>query len=250
VLDRRFIEHVATPRLLGALSVVSACSLTADGLSPLLLPHAPLALVAASPRGMYVVAVAHRVPLVALVPMVTLRLCLTDAVHFELGRRLPIGPTRHGVVARVGRRLRRLVDAVPAFGFLAAVAAWPVSHTLLAAGAGGARRRHIALADVAGTFVRVLAMCLVLGHIDSMVGAAHAVSHVGPLAVFSFAGYTTIALVAKRRSRDQWEDIANQVESLRLEERILETYGLSWPERQPLAARPLSAQPPFSSAGA
>jgi hypothetical protein len=32
VWDRRLIEHVATPRLLGALSVVSAVSLVADGL--------------------------------------------------------------------------------------------------------------------------------------------------------------------------------------------------------------------------
>jgi hypothetical protein len=116
VWDRRLIEHVATPRLLGAVSIVSAMSLLADGLSPLLHPHAPLALV-------------------ALVPLVTLRLCLTDPVHFELGRRVPIGPTRHGVFARVGRRLRRLVDAVPASGFMAAVALRPVLHILLAAGA-------------------------------------------------------------------------------------------------------------------
>jgi hypothetical protein len=242
--DRRFVEHVATPRLLGALSVVSAVSLVADGLSPWLLPHAPLALVAASPRSMYVVAIAHRVPLVILVPLITLRLCLTDPVHFELGRRVPIGPTRHGAVGRVGRRLRRLIDAVPALCFVAAVAAWPVSHTLLVAGAGGARRRHVALVDVAGTLGRVVVMCVVLARIDSMVAAAHVASHVGPLAVFSFASYTTIAVIAKRRARDKWEDIANQVESLRLEERVLETYGLTWAEL------PRSPQPLSSSAGA
>lgn len=228
--------------MLGALSVVSALSLIADALSPLLLPHAPLLLVAASPRSMYAVAVAHRIPLVVLVPLLTLRLCLTDPVHFELGRRVPVGPTSHGVVGRAGRRLRRFVDAVPGFGFLAAVAAWPVSHSLLAAGAGGARRRTIAIVDIAGTAVRVLFMCLVLGHMDAVVHAAHTAAHVGPLACVSFVTYTAIALVA-RRKRDTWEDIANQVESLRLEERVLETYGLTWPAPVP------SAQP-SSSAGA
>jgi len=96
--------------------------------------------------------------------------------------------------------------------------------------------------------VRVLGMCLVLGRIHSMVGAAHAASHVGPLAVFSFAGYTTFAVVAKRRrdrASESWENIANQVESLRLEERVLETYGLTWSEQVP--RRPAR---PFSSAGA
>jgi hypothetical protein len=246
-LDRRFIEHVATPRLLGALSAVSAVSLVADAMSPLLLPHAPLALVALSPRSMYVVAVAHRVPLAVLAPLVTLRLCLTDPVHFELGRRVPIGPTGHGVVGRVGRRLRRFADAVPGLGFIAVVAAWPVSHTLLVAGAGGARRRQVAYADLLGTLVRVSVMCVVLGRIDAVVNAAHVASHVGPMAALSFVTYAVIALVARRRrhaASDSWDDIATQVESLRLEARVLETYGVSWPE----PARP--AVRPSSSAGA
>ena len=241
ILDRRLLEHVATPGLLGTLSAVSAISLVADGLSPVLLPHAPLVLLAASPRSMYVVALAQRVPVTVLVPLLTLRLCLTDPVHFELGRRVPVGPTTRGVVGRVGRQLRRFVDAVPGFGFVVAVAAWPVSHSLLAAGAGGARRRTIAVADVVGTVVRVGAMCLVFGRIDGIVSAAHTASHVGPLAVSSFASYATIAIVAKRRrhaSSDKWDDIAEQVESLRLEDRLLEAYGLSWPARDPSVARP------------
>ncbi len=221
-------------------------SLLADGLSPLLLPHAPLALVALSPRSMYVVAVARGVPAWLLVPLLTLRLCLTDPVHFELGRRVPVGPTSHGVVGRVGRQLRRFVDAVPGVGFVIAVAAWPVSHSLLAAGAGGVRRRTVAVADLAGTAVRVLVMVLVLGRIDGMVSAAHAASHVGPLAVLSVVTYAGIAVFSSRRrnrASASWEDIANQVESLRLEERMLETYGLTWPE---LARSAL----PSSSAGA
>lgn len=228
--------------MLGALSIVSAVSLVADALSPLLLPHAPLALVALSPRSMYVVAVAHEVPLLLLVPLVTMRLCLTDPVHFELGRRMPIGPTGHGVVGRVGRQLRRCVDAVPGFGFLITVAAWPVSHALLAAGAGGARRYYVAIADVMGTLVRVAIMCFVLARIDTMVSAAHAASHVGPLAAVSFVTYATIAMVMRRRQRaaaDKWDDIASQVESLRLEDRVREIYRLSWTELEP--ARPPSS---------
>ncbi|HVT77383.1 MAG TPA: hypothetical protein VHD87_10155 [Acidimicrobiales bacterium] len=246
IVDRRLIEHVATPRLLGALSVVTAVSLLADAASPVLLSHAPLVLMIASPRSMYVVAVARRMPTAVLVPLLTLRLCLTDPVHFELGRRVPVGPTSHGVVGRVGRQLRRFVDAVPGVGFVIAVAAWPVSHSLLAAGAGGVRRRTVAVVDIAGTAVRVLVMVMVLGRIRGMVSAAHAASHVGPLAVLSFATYAGFAIVAQRRrsrASASWEDIANQVESLRLEERMLETYGLTWPE---LARSAL----PSSSAGA
>jgi hypothetical protein len=80
---------------------------------------------------MYVVAVAHRVPIAVLVPMATLRLCATHPMHFELGRRIPVGPKGHGVVGRVGARLRHALDAIPGYGMLVAVAAWPVSHTLL-----------------------------------------------------------------------------------------------------------------------
>jgi hypothetical protein len=222
---------VPTSRLLAALSVVSGVSLLADALAPLLLPHAPLLLAVASPRSIYVIAVARRVPLVVLVPLVTIRLCVTDPIHFELGRRVPIGPTGHGVVGRAGRRLRRFVDTVPGFGFVLAVAAWPVSHTLLAAGAGGTSRRRVAVADVVGTAARVVVISAALGRIDSMVSAASVASHIGPVACLSFASYTAIAVVARRRrnaAAASWESIANQVESLRLEERVLATYGLAW----------------------
>lgn len=193
---------------------------------------------------MYVIAVSRHVPLALLVPLVTLRLCLTDPVHFELGRRVPVGPTTHGFVGRVGGRARRAIDVVPGVGWLVAVAAWPVSHTLLAAGAGGASRRRVAISDVAGTLVRVALMCLVLARIDSMVSAAHVASHVGPFAAMSFVFYSCTAIVMRKRSRAQQAtdhgDIAAQVESLRLEERVREAYGLSWPE-PPVPVRPPSA---------
>ncbi len=240
---------MATPRLLGTLSVISAASLIADAFAPVLLAHAPLVLLVASPRGMYVLALTNQLPLLLVVPLVTLRLCLTDPVHFELGRRVPVGPKSHGVVGRVGRQLRRFVDAVPGFGFVLAAAAWPVSHTLLMAGAGGARRRHIAIADIAGTFARVAVMCFVLARVEEIVSAANVVARVGPLAAVSFVTYTTIAVIARRRTQrqsDAWDDVAQQVESLRLEDRLFEVYGLSWPEPVPATA----PRPSASSAAA
>lgn len=228
---KRRLERLPTPQLLGTLSAVSAVSLLADALSPLLLKRAPELLVLASPRSMYVVAVTNRVPLVFLLPVVTVRLCLTDPVHFELGRRVPVGPRSHGVLGHLAARARRAIDAVPAVGWLVAVAAWPVSHTLMGAGAGGAKRRSIAFADIAGTALRVGFMCFVLGHIGAAVNAAHTASHVGPLAALNFIGLTTITLVLRRRTRkqsDTWDDVAQQVEALRLEDRVLEAYGLAW----------------------
>ncbi len=162
----------------------------ADALSPLLITHMPLALVAASPRSMYLVAITHRVPLVLLVPLVTLRLCLTDPVHFELGRRIPMRP-----------RARRFADAIPGIGLLFAVAAWPVSHTLLAAGAGAAPRRRIAAADVVGTLCRVLVLCVVMARMDSVVAAARVASHFAPLACVSFVLYAGAAVGLGRGRR-------------------------------------------------
>lgn len=180
---------------------------------------------------MYVVAVTNRVPLWFVLPVVTLRLCLTDPVHFELGRRVPVGPRSHAFLGHLAARARRAIDAVPAVGWLVAVAAWPVSHTLMGAGAGGAKRRSIAFADIAGTALRVGFMCFVLAQIGTAVHAAHAASHVGPLAALNFIGLTTITLVMRRRTRkasERWDDVAQQVEALRLEDRVLEAYGLAW----------------------
>jgi hypothetical protein len=89
---------------------------------------------------------------------------------------------------------------------------------------------------VLGTITRVAALCFVVARIDTMVSAGHVVAHVGPLAALSFMTYAAVALITRRRARrsaDSWIAIANQAEALRLEERVLAAYGLSWPEPEP-----------------
>ena len=175
---------------MAAISFVSAVSLLADALSPVLLERAPTALVLASPRSMYLLAVTHHVPLLVVLPLVTLRLCLTDPIHFELGRRIP-----------VRGKARLLADAVPRAGLLALVAAWPVSHTMVATGAARVCGKRVAAVNIAGTALRVAVTCLLLAHMRAATDAAQSASRLGPLACSGFACYALLAIVTRRGSR-------------------------------------------------
>lgn len=169
------------------ISAVSGVSLLADALSPLLLERAPTILVLASPRSMYLVAVTHHLPLVAMLPLITLRLCLTDPVHFELGRRIP-----------VRGKARLLADGVPRSGLIALVAAWPVSHTMLATGAARVCGKRVAAANLIGTALRVVVTCVVVAKLG---GAAQSASRLGPLACSGFVFYALLAVVTRRHNR-------------------------------------------------
>ncbi len=187
---KRRLELLTTPRLMGLVSCVSAVSLLADALSPLLIHRAPALLVVASPRSMYLLAVTHQLPLLVVLPLVTLRLCATDPIHFELGRRIP-----------VRGKARLLADSVPRSGLLALVAAWPVSHTMLASGAAHVCGKRVAVANLVGTAMRVALTCLVVARVDGVSDAARTASRVGPLACGGFVFYALMALALRRRSR-------------------------------------------------
>lgn len=175
---------------MAVISCVSGVSLLADALSPFLIHRAPAVLVLASPRSMYLLAVSHQLPLLLLVPLVTLRLCATDPVHFQLGRRIP-----------VRGKARLLADGVPKWGLIGLVAAWPVSHTMLATGAARVCGKRVAAANLVGTGVRVAVTCLVVAQVDGVAGAAQTAAKVGPLACSGFVVYALLAMATRRRSR-------------------------------------------------
>ena len=156
--------------MLGVLSVVSA----AGTLGAPALWGRPLLLVLMTPRLPFLVHASTSVPWYVLAPVTVLRLCVADPAHFLLGRhggdaarlrarrwtqssrwahrrpRLSPGGAVHRTLARVAPAGRESAVAV--------VAVRPVGRHLMIAGATHSRARAVALADLAGTVVYVVAV--------------------------------------------------------------------------------------------
>jgi hypothetical protein len=157
--------------LCSAIGSFTVLAMVGDLLSPMLLHRHPVALLLLTPRTAYVVAVARDVPAPTVLVVAVARLCAADPLHFMLGR--ITGPAAAAKARRLGP-LRRLAPRVPSRSsplWLAGVAASPTAKTMLVAGAAGLRSRDVAVANVAGTIVRVLAI-LGFGHAFPNIGVA------------------------------------------------------------------------------
>jgi len=139
---------------LAVLSVVSAAGTVA---APLLRGN-PLLLIVLSPRLPFLLLAAPRIGLAPFVVIGTARLCLADPFHFRLGRRLTKTTGRSG--GRIGGRwFTRLAGhrlARPASGV--AVAVRPNGRNLALAGAIGLRARSVAILDLSGTALYLVAL--------------------------------------------------------------------------------------------
>jgi hypothetical protein len=138
---------------LAVLSVVSAAGTVA---APALRGN-PLLLIVLSPRLPLLVLASRRIGLAPFVVIGTGRLCLADPFHFRLGRRLARGGRADGRAG--GRWFARLAGhrlARPASS--AAVVVRPNGRNLALAGAVGLRAGLVAVLDVAGTALYLVAV--------------------------------------------------------------------------------------------
>jgi hypothetical protein len=142
---RRLLLPLAALTLLSSLGTMAAPGLT----------HRPLLLVALSPRLAFLTMAAPKVGLLPFVAVGMFRLCLADPFHFVLGR-------RHGSAAldRIGggrrwfRALRSVANrSVPLLVFLR-----PNGTNLAIAGASRSRAVQVAVADLVGTLVYLVAV--------------------------------------------------------------------------------------------
>jgi hypothetical protein len=128
-----------------------------DLLSPTLRERYPMLLVLLTPRTAYLAAASDQVPFVLFLSAAVFRLCAADPVHFMLGRTSgPAGMAAASRLRLVAPLVRRAPSCVSQRLWLAGVVASPTAKTMLATGAAGVRARWVAVADVAGTVVRVL----------------------------------------------------------------------------------------------
>lgn len=153
------LRHPSRSQLvpLGVLSLVSAAATA----SVPVLHNTPLLLVALCPRLPFLVLAAGTVPLAPFLAVGTVRLCVADPFHFQLGRRYGATAARRTftrVASIAGEPSRRLVAAVRRLfrrlGPLAlpiVVLVRPCGRHLALAGAAGMSSRTAATLDVVGT---------------------------------------------------------------------------------------------------
>lgn len=134
--------------LTAPLAVLSVASVLGTALAPALVADHSLVLVALCPRSIYVLAAVAHVPVVPLVLIATVRLTMADPLHFRLGR-------LHG--AGVARRVERWFPVGRVGAPLVAVS--PTGKVLALAGAAGTPVGRVVAADLAGTLVRLAALC-------------------------------------------------------------------------------------------
>lgn len=202
--DTRLVNEVATATITGRpssrkrtvalclpIAALSAASVTGDVLAPSLLRHHVAALVLLTPRTAYLAAAAPHIPLPLFMIIGLARLAVGDPFHFLLGR-------LHGqkTVDRLGRFSPRMASTARRAG-IPAVAAFPTGKTLLAAGAGGLAATPVAVADLAGTAVRIVAVWAAARSLPAGAALILRASWVTPVAVV--AG--TVAFVCQARWR-------------------------------------------------
>jgi hypothetical protein len=155
--------------LCGVISLISGLALLGDVLSPALRDRYPVVLMLLTPRTPYLVAVADDVPFAVFLLAAVLRLCVADPFHFALGRttgpagiaaasRLAgrTGASRFRLLGHVTQLTRRAPSSASSPLWLVGVTASPTAKSMVATGAAGVRARSVALADVAGTVLRVV----------------------------------------------------------------------------------------------
>ena len=147
-LARHEARRILIP--LAALTAVSTLgTLAAPGLT-----HQPLLLVALSPRLSFLALAAPKVGLVPFLVVAGIRLCLADPFHFVLGRRHGTGTVERLTRHRWLRKAHAVAGrSVPLLVFLR-----PNGTNLAIAGASRSHTIHVALADVVGTLVYLLAV--------------------------------------------------------------------------------------------
>lgn len=173
------------------IAALSAASVIGDILAPSLLRHHVAALVLLTPRTAYLAAAASQIPLPLFMIIGLARLAVGDPFHFLLGR-------LHGQksVDRLGRFSPGIARTARRAG-IPAVAAFPTGKTLLAAGAGGLAAMPVALADLAGTAVRIVVVWAAARSLPAGTALIVRVSWVAPVAVVA----TTLAFVCHARWR-------------------------------------------------
>jgi hypothetical protein len=134
--------------LTAPLAVLSVASVAGTALAPALAAEHSLLLVTLCPRSIYVLAAVAHVPLAPLVLLATVRLTMADPLHFRLGR-------LHG--AGVARSVGRWFPVAKVGAPLVAVS--PTGKVLALAGAAGTPAGRVVAADLAGTLVRLAALC-------------------------------------------------------------------------------------------
>lgn len=175
------------------LAALTAASLAGDALAPVLLAHHAAIVAFLAPRTTYLAAAASALPLPVFAATAIARLALGDPFHFLLGRL-----HGHRGVRRVSRLAPGLEGATQRVG-LPAVVASPTGKVLLVAGAAGLPPRRVALADLAGTALRVLAIWAAARSLPDGAALASRVGWLAPLAVV-VATVTTVARGSWRRA--------------------------------------------------
>jgi hypothetical protein len=143
--------------LCAVIALFTVLAMLGDLLSPTLRERYPLVLMLLTPRTAYLAAASDQVPFVLFLSAAVFRLCAADPVHFMLGRTTgPAGVAAASRIRLVGSLVRRAPSSCSNRLWLAGVVASPTAKTMLVTGAAGVRARWVAVADVAGTVVRVL----------------------------------------------------------------------------------------------
>lgn len=135
---------------LGVLSVVSA---GATVLSPAIGTGSPLLLVALCPRLPFLLLAAGHASVLPFLAIGTLRLCVGDPFHFQLGKHHGPAAARRVTswLGRPGRWLRATVRRLGPLAMPAVVLIRPTGRHLALAGASGMSSRLAVVLDVIGT---------------------------------------------------------------------------------------------------
>jgi hypothetical protein len=151
--------------LLLALVAVSAISAAATAASPYLLGRAPLLLMCLAPRVAFVGVASRHTALVPYLFLGTLRLSLTDPLHYLLGGRLGRGlgadtrrPGLAGLLRRAGDRVPRRARAAARPTCLLAVLVRPNGLNLMWAGSQRLSVPLVGALDLLGTVAYLLAI--------------------------------------------------------------------------------------------
>lgn len=190
----------STVRLVAPLLLLTLLGAAGNLLAPAMLERTPFLLSMLNPRTPFLLAAAPTTPPLLFLSLAMARLVAADPSHYLLGRRH--GPAALGWVASRGGHAHRLLQfASRQFrrGGVLMVFLAPKGNVLLVAGAHNASFLAVAVADCAGTLVRLVAIYF-LGHaLSDVVGAAApTVSYV----VFTiWLTGAVISLVSSRWSR-------------------------------------------------
>lgn len=145
------LRHPSRSQLV-PLAVLSVISAGATVLSPIV-GESPLLLVALCPRLPFLLLAAGHATILPFLAIGTLRLCVGDPFHFQLGKRHGPAAARRVTawLGRPGRWLRATVRRLGPYALPAVVLVRPSGRHLALAGAAGMSSRLAVVLDVVGT---------------------------------------------------------------------------------------------------